>query len=91
MLLQETTPDTSAFMIAGYAVFSVIMALYLTSLLIRTRSLQRDLGTLETMQADNKATEGRARGPRRTGRSAPAAPPKTGRRKRGRKKVTARK
>jgi hypothetical protein len=45
----ETTPDTSGYMIAGYAVFFIVSAIYLLSLTIRNRSLQRDLETLEQL------------------------------------------
>jgi len=44
-----TTPDTSAYMIAGYTVFFVVGAIYLASLIIRHRNLQRDLDTLEEL------------------------------------------
>jgi hypothetical protein len=51
MFFQEATPDTSGYMIAGYAVFFIISAIYLISLSLRNRSLQRDLETLETLDA----------------------------------------
>jgi hypothetical protein len=51
MFFQEATPDTSGYMIAGYAVFFIISAIYLISLTIRNRSLQRDLETLESLDA----------------------------------------
>jgi hypothetical protein len=50
MFFQETTIDTSGYMIAGYAVFFIVSAIYLLSLYIRNRSLQRDLTTLEQME-----------------------------------------
>ncbi len=49
MLLDASTPDTSMYMIAGYAIFFVITVIYLASLLVRSRNLHRDLETLETM------------------------------------------
>ena len=49
----EPTPDTSAYMIAGYAVFFIVSAIYVVSLFIRNRSLQRDLETLENLDAKN--------------------------------------
>ena len=49
MFFQEPTPDTSGYMIAGYAVFFIVSAIYLFSLTIRNRSLQRDLETLEQL------------------------------------------
>ena len=45
----EPTPDTSQYMILGYAVFFIVAAVYLASLLVRHRNLQRDLETLEEM------------------------------------------
>jgi len=45
----EPTPDTSAYMIAGYTVFFIVSAIYLVSLYLRNRNLQRDLETLEEM------------------------------------------
>jgi hypothetical protein len=45
----EPTPDTSAYMIGGYAVFFIVSAVYLVSLIVRNRNLQRDLETLEEM------------------------------------------
>jgi hypothetical protein len=47
----EPTPDTSGYMIAGYAVFFIVSAIYLLSLTIRNRSLQRDLETLEQLDS----------------------------------------
>ena len=44
------TPDTSAYMIGGYAVFAVVMTIYLASLYLRTRNLRRDLDMLEDEQ-----------------------------------------
>ncbi len=47
MFFQEPTPDTSGYMIAGYAVFFIVGAIYLVSLFVRNRNLRRDLETLE--------------------------------------------
>ncbi len=44
------TPDTSVYMIAGYAVFFVVSLIYLASVVVRTRNLHRDLDTLETLE-----------------------------------------
>ena len=49
MFLQETTPDTSGYMIAGYAIAFLVMGLYILSLFIRSRNLLRDLSTLEDL------------------------------------------
>jgi len=43
-------PDTSAYMIGGYAVFFVVMTIYLVSLYLRNRNLRRDLEMLEDEQ-----------------------------------------
>lgn len=45
-----TTPDTSAYMIGGYAVFFIVMTIYLASLYLRSRNLRRDLDMLEDEQ-----------------------------------------
>jgi len=48
----ESTPDTSQYLILGYAVFFIVSAIYLVSLYVRNRSLQRDLETLEGLDAE---------------------------------------
>ena len=48
--LQEATPDTSGYMIAGYAVAFIVMGLYVFSLYLRNRNLQQDLTLLEEME-----------------------------------------
>ncbi len=50
----DAPPDTSAYMIAGYAVFFIIAAIYLISLLVRWRNLNQDMTTLETIEKENK-------------------------------------
>ena len=45
----ETTPNTTGYMIAGYAVFFLVSAIYLFSLAIRNRNLRRDLESLKQM------------------------------------------
>ncbi len=49
----EPTPDTSQYMLLGYAVFFIVSAIYLVSLVIRNRNLQRDLETLEELEQKN--------------------------------------
>ena len=49
----EPTPDTSQYLILGYAVFFLVSAIYLASLVIRNRNLKRDLETLEEMDRKN--------------------------------------
>ena len=50
MFLQETTPDTSGYMIAGYIVAFLIMGLYVASIYLRNRNLSRDMTTLEELE-----------------------------------------
>jgi hypothetical protein len=51
-LLQEGPADTTSYMIAGYAIIFGVMLLYLISLLVRQRNLQKDLEVLEEIQTD---------------------------------------
>ncbi len=52
--LQEGPANTTSFMIAGYAVIFGVMLVYLISLLVRQRSLQKDLEVLEEIQAEGQ-------------------------------------
>jgi hypothetical protein len=73
MLLQDAPPDTSGYMIAGYAVFVVVMAIYLISFMVRRQNLEKDLSTLRTIEAENKAgTAKPAQKPRGPRKAAPA-------------------
>ena len=54
---QDSTPDTSAYMIAGYSIAFTVMAIYVGSLVIRGRNLRQDLRTLEKIQAESKISE----------------------------------
>jgi hypothetical protein len=49
MFFQEVTPDTSGYMIAGYAVTFIVMAIYVASIYIRNRNLNQDMTMLEEM------------------------------------------
>ncbi len=49
MFFQDATPDTSGYMIAGYAVAFIVMGLYVASIYLRSRSLKQDMSTLEEM------------------------------------------
>lgn len=55
MLLQQGPAETTAYMIAGYAVIFGVMLIYLASLAIRRRNLEQDLEVLEELEA--KETE----------------------------------
>jgi len=57
MFIQDTPPDTSAYMIAGYSIFLILAILYLISLFIRTRNLNQDLAVLESMKESRLATD----------------------------------
>jgi hypothetical protein len=50
----EPTPDTTAYMIAGYALTFIVISIYLASMYIRNLNLKRDLETLESL---NRETE----------------------------------
>jgi hypothetical protein len=60
-LLQDAPPNTSGYMVAGYVVFFVILAIYLLSMFARRRNLERDLRALETIQAESIASARPAR------------------------------
>jgi hypothetical protein len=50
----ETTPDTSGYMIAGYAVTFIVLGIYIFSLYLRNNNLKRDTETLESLQTESK-------------------------------------
>ena len=54
MFLLETTPDTSGYMIAGYAISFIIMGIYVLSIYLRNSNLKRDAETLESIKTDSK-------------------------------------
>lgn len=45
----EPTPDTSAYMIAGYVIAFLIMGIYVFSLYIRSKNLKAELEVLESL------------------------------------------
>lgn len=49
MFLQETIPNTSGYMIAGYAIAFIVMGLYVVSLYLRERNLKQDMAMLGEM------------------------------------------
>ena len=53
-LLQEGPADTTGYMIAGYTIIFGVMLLYLISLLVRQRNLQKDMEVLEEIQSDQE-------------------------------------
>ena len=52
MFFLETPPDTSQYMIAGYVIAFAVMIIYVASLYIRFRNLNRDLSMFEEMDED---------------------------------------
>lgn len=65
MFFQEATPDTSGYMIAGFAVAFIVMALYVASLYLRARNLNQDRTMLEEMDQTASSPESDASAPRR--------------------------
>lgn len=57
MFFQESVPDTSRYMVMGYTIAFVVMALYVFSLYIRNRNLNQDLTALEEMDKPKPAKE----------------------------------
>ena len=49
-LFDQATPDTSGYFIAGYVVIFTVMLLYLASLIIRERNLEKDYETLQELE-----------------------------------------
>ena len=58
MFFQETTPDTSGYMIAGYVTAFIVMGLYVLSLYLRSRNLHQDLTMFQEMENSNAGLEG---------------------------------
>jgi hypothetical protein len=50
LILQQGPIETTNYMIAGYTVIFGVMAIYLVSLFLRRRNLQRDLELLEELE-----------------------------------------
>ena len=59
MFILDAPPDTSAYMIAGYTIFFILLILYLISLFIRTRNLNQDLKILESMKEQSQTAANR--------------------------------
>jgi hypothetical protein len=49
MFFQETIPDTSGYMIAGYAITFIILGIYVASMYLRSRNYKQDMTVLEEM------------------------------------------
>jgi len=52
LLLQQAPPDTSGYMIAGYAVIFGVVGLYLISFVVRRRNLREDIQVLQEIEED---------------------------------------
>ena len=50
MIFQSAPPDTTVFMVLGYAIILLVIGGYLASLVIRHRNLQKDLEVLQEIQ-----------------------------------------
>jgi hypothetical protein len=58
MFLQNGTPDTSEYMIAGYIISFVVMGLYLASIYVRSRNLRQDMSMLEEIEKADQPEAG---------------------------------
>ncbi len=86
MLFDQSTPDTSIYMIAGYSIFFLIAAIYLVSFYVRARNLRRDLETLESIESEAK-TPAPAVTPAPASARAKSSRPKNAKSKQARKKT----
>ena len=57
MLYQDAIPNTTNYMILGYAVIFTVMAIYLISLGLRQRSLKQDLDTLKEIEEKDRSKQ----------------------------------
>jgi len=57
MFFQDATPDTSSYMILGYTIFFIVLAIYLISFFVRSRNLKQDMSMLETLKPESKRPE----------------------------------
>jgi len=63
MFFQEPTPDTSGYMIAGYAIAFLVLGLYVASIYIRNRNLQQDMAMLEELDEPAAAVKPKTKKP----------------------------
>ncbi len=54
LLQQEGPANTDGYMVAGYIVVFGVMVIYLVSLVVRQRSLNKDLELLEDLESGEK-------------------------------------
>jgi len=72
MFFQEATPDTSGYMIAGYAIAFIVMGLYVYSLYLRSRNLHQDMTMLEEMEDSAAKAQASSERQRQKGPAKPA-------------------
>jgi CcmD family protein len=53
-ILQQAPAETTRYMVAGYLVIFSVMSLYILSLFIRRRNLERELQILDEMEQNQK-------------------------------------
>ena len=53
-ILQQAPAETTRYMVAGYTVIFTIMLLYILSMVVRSRKLERDLELLKEMEEEQK-------------------------------------
>jgi len=63
MFFQEPTPDTSGYMIAGYAIAFIVLGLYVASIYIRNRNLHQDMAILEELDEPAAAVKPKPKKP----------------------------
>lgn len=71
MFFQEATPDTSGYMIAGYVITFLVMALYVASIYFRSRNLNQDMDTLNELDEPASPVQTKAPSPARKNSSRP--------------------
>jgi len=52
MFFQEAPANTTTYMIAGYVIIFGVMLLYIISLYLRNRNLERDLDVLQEIETE---------------------------------------
>ena len=65
MFFYVPTPDTSGYMIAGFAVAFIVMALYVASIYLRRRNLDQDMSMLQELDKPVPPAQTAARQPQK--------------------------
>ncbi len=66
MFFQEATPDTTGYMIAGFAITFLVLAVYVASLYLRNRNLKQDMDMLAELEQAAAAEEKPKKKPAKT-------------------------